>query len=746
MAQAAHTVPLTSEWSVWRVGALRSAGTPFDWLDGLAVGAGSDGAGTAIGRALGEPRIVEALSWQNPPLVENWVGAYSAAARDGDPPRCTGKRAATIARYLQRYCAKNDTIGSFGPVAWARLDTEHDGVAVSGTTEIRHSTVYLEPWVLVALGARWRRDGRLLPHLPVRLHPAVWWDGRVLRLPSRAGPPVSGPVAAVLDVLRDDHRLTVSRTAAEAARRSGTTAAEVQEELVRLGSAGIVDIGFRIPMDESPAAHLREQVAWITCADTRAVLLAEVDEIERARDAVAEAVGDPWRLHEALSALSRTVSRLTGAAGHRSKDRARVGRTPAYVDCRRDLDVDIGRNAMDALRRPLGLVLDSARWLAAEVADAVEAALRVRHAELGRTGRQIRLSELYFSVADVLAGRPGTVIDEVMTDFHLRWRELLPDDDRPVVRLSSADIGSRAAALFPARAARWQGARYHSPDLMLSLRGDRPQWILGELHVALNTLESRVFHTQSDDPRWLIGATASDMAAGRVVALPPVDSPEVSPRTYPPLTVHVPGRYVYWSTGLDSGAPDGSPAWPAAALTVGNHDGRLVVEAPGGAWHAPVLEVLGDMLTALVVDRFRITAPRPSTPRVVLDDLVVQRRSWTVPGAHLAGGVRAVERIRADLAARGLPRHLFARTAPATKPFYVDLQAPLLVRNLIRACGPPSGTGDVRLAEMLPGPEDLWLTDPAGRRYTSELRMIAVDNLTGSPRREPWTKGEVRGA
>jgi hypothetical protein len=33
----------------------------------------------------------------------------------------------------------------------------------------------------------------------------------------------------------------------------------------------------------------------------------------------------------------------------------------------------------------------------------------------------------------------------------------------------------------------------------------------------------------------------------------------------------------------------------------------------------------------------------------------------------------------------------------------------------------------VRFSEMLPGPEHLWLTDAQGNRYTSELRLTAVD-------------------
>ena len=37
----------------------------------------------------------------------------------------------------------------------------------------------------------------------------------------------------------------------------------------------------------------------------------------------------------------------------------------------------------------------------------------------------------------------------------------------------------------------------------------------------------------------------------------------------------------------------------------------------------------------------------------------------------------------------------------------------------------------ISVSEMLPGPDGLWLGDSAGRRYVSELRLLAVDP-------EPW--------
>jgi hypothetical protein len=33
----------------------------------------------------------------------------------------------------------------------------------------------------------------------------------------------------------------------------------------------------------------------------------------------------------------------------------------------------------------------------------------------------------------------------------------------------------------------------------------------------------------------------------------------------------------------------------------------------------------------------------------------------------------------------------------------------------------------VNVVEMLPAPDQAWLTDAQGQRYTAELRMVAVD-------------------
>jgi hypothetical protein len=42
-----------------------------------------------------------------------------------------------------------------------------------------------------------------------------------------------------------------------------------------------------------------------------------------------------------------------------------------------------------------------------------------------------------------------------------------------------------------------------------------------------------------------------------------------------------------------------------------------------------------------------------------------------------------------------------------------------------------AGLAEYSVTEMLPDTDQLWLTDREGRRYSSELRIIAYDSMTG---------------
>src|SRR4029077_710295 len=103
--------------------------------------------------------------------------------------------------------------------------------------------------------------------------------------------------------------------------------------------------------------------------DARAAALAPVDQVIRARDAVAATDGDAAGVQRALPGLAETFEQVSGAASTRRAGANYAGRTLVYQDAVRDVRVELGEAVTGALAAPLGLVLDSARWLVNEITD-----------------------------------------------------------------------------------------------------------------------------------------------------------------------------------------------------------------------------------------------------------------------------------------------------------------------------------------------------------------------------------------
>ena len=134
------------DWLLWRDFAVRSAGFPVGGLD--VFGPGDEPA--RLRAAAGDPAFREAMTWQNAAAMAN------ALDKLGDAPGTskTRRREDVVASYWQRYCAKNDTIGFYGPLAWGRI--EADGaprLAVRSGPVVRERGVHLESWGVQAVAA-----------------------------------------------------------------------------------------------------------------------------------------------------------------------------------------------------------------------------------------------------------------------------------------------------------------------------------------------------------------------------------------------------------------------------------------------------------------------------------------------------------------------------------------------------------------------------------------------------------------
>jgi hypothetical protein len=335
-----------------------------------------------------------------------------------------------------------------------------------------------------------------------------------------------------------------------------------------------------------------------------------------------------------------------------------------------------------------------------------------------------------------LRGEPGTTLDRVTREMQARAAAiLLPETDRARVELPVSQVRDAWAEAFAAPGPGWTAARTHSPDLMLAASGPEAvergdfAWVLGEVHVAVNTLENRCFVLQEERPGEVASLMAESTPGRRYVPAFPRTWPDLSARAYPPLAIDLPDRYVHWSIEAVDTLPPELPRLPAV---------DLFVVAPGGsepvvrsrvdpAFDEPLVQVLGELLSFLAGNAFKLLAPRAHLPRVTVGRLVLRRESWSLPASALLA--RSTERGVADLLrAAGVARFTFARLPGEPKPILCDLRSEPLLRAIGRTLRRAEAVGaGVRFEEMLPGFGDLWLRDGEGLGHTSELRLVAVD-------------------
>ncbi len=149
----------SGDWALWRWVAVRAAGFPVGGLDLFGPG---DEAGRLAGLA-GDPALREALTWQNRDVLRNALDRIDLEGSAGKRRR----RVEVIASYWQRYCAKNDTIGFFGPLGWGRITDDGPALTVEpGEQLLADRATRFEVWAVDALAAALATDVEVKPWIP----------------------------------------------------------------------------------------------------------------------------------------------------------------------------------------------------------------------------------------------------------------------------------------------------------------------------------------------------------------------------------------------------------------------------------------------------------------------------------------------------------------------------------------------------------------------------------------------------
>jgi hypothetical protein len=619
----------------------------------------------------------------------------------------------SFAMYLQRACAKADTVSRFGPSGWGRVTGER--LQIDPVPGIAARNVEIERWVVTALVACIGADPAVRGEVCPRLHPDV----------------------VVEDLaLSDAERAVLARcTGAVPAHAIGEPA--VLAQLAERGA--IVWALERFAVDASPLGSLLAEVTrW-----RQEVRARWLPPLERLRDLANELGG---AVHARRREIFGAVTSVLAELGIAPRDRGRTlyaAANPIAENCFREYRFELPPRAVERL------TTEAAPWF-----------------DFFRDAYALATARAFAVYRDVAASAPRRAgrLSYAAFAAHAKQRGLQIENDHAIVQIARetfAEIKRTFSALLEPRATgeeielteadcHYLRRQHDLPDAVevsypqadvqiaaasaADFDAGRYRWVVAELHQPLMPLQHVLYWSCPDKP-----ALHAAIAAALAHAPFPVRG------SLAEQPVHVNGEAIFAAapqpTFVDRGLA--KPSWqtvrPADAEVVVDEAARDVrLRSPAGADLGSLVRTFRVMMGMHPFFPFERV---PHAPRLRIGSTVVQRRAWTVTSEELdprrpsgisAQLVREVARLRRE---RGLPRwvfaraqgdklqgeHLFARDKDM-KPFYVDLDSVLYLDILERRL---RKYGAFELSEMLPSPEELVWSDATGRSVF-ELRTSVV--------------------
>jgi hypothetical protein len=697
-----------------------------------------------ITEAAGDERFREAVIWQNRHAFNTAIAeVLRRAGADFDTSKHR-QHLELVAIYMQRYSLKNDTVGFFGPVGWASLNPNSTSFYERpGESLLTTRTVYFEAWCMDELVEFLNKDKQLRPWMPLRPIPYLHVSGTTLTLPQGRPMQLQRAQALALQLCNGERTaksiVATLRTRLPLEVKSDTDGYKVLEFLE---SRALISWKFELAIGVYPNRSLRRLIEAIDDDALRERALEPLVELEAGRDAVARASGNPEKLEEALNELDAAFERITATASTRAAGQMYAARTLVYEDCIRNTEVEVGGEVLERLGPPLTLLLTSARWFTFQVAQYYRQVLKQIYDALVKetNSKQIGGALFWYRSHEYFFNGPKTGSTRVQPDFHKRWSEVLSiSAEQKQASFTVEQLRPLVERAFAAPRPGWSNARHHSPDVMIAAssaeavrRGDY-QLVLGEFHLGTNTLRGSLFVLQHPRPEEIFRAIEHDMPKAGIRIIPPKSWPGLTSRTIPLLLSSE--NYLLLTTH-DSMIEPGKHNLPIGSVIVEEAGGILMAKTRDGRLRFDVIEWFADILSSSTTNKFKLLPPAPHTPRITVDHLMVSRESWSFKASELAFAYKENEAQRFLEARRwgnahGLPRFFFVKSPVEVKPFYVDLNSHMyvdifskVVRRTELAKG---GETLIAVSEMVPTHDQAWLTDAAGRHYTSEFRIVAVD-------------------
>jgi hypothetical protein len=710
-------------------------------------------AGQAIRQVGSASLFREALLWQNRHALRTGVDVLlSRPPESRARPSKDRQKEALITSYIQRYCTKNDTIGFFGPVGWARIVDQGPLLKMEPGPELLAARqVYFEEWCIETLAKTLSSDEAFRPWLVPRRMPFVHVEKSTLYVPL-ARPSILSPAQSAILQACDGER-TAYQIATEllAARTPGIYSidavyAELRDLLAKRRIAWQLEVSIE---NLYPEQLLRQRLTGVQDEQLRATALAALAELEAGKEEVASATGNAAQLEQAIERLETTFARITHASATRHAGEMYAGRSLIYEDCRRDITVELGSAFAQTLGPPLSLLLTSARWFTFEAARLYQQAFQKIYNEMVTSARKpvISLSSFWLYAHELLFGKQHPMLTTLTRSLQERWGSILalPTGQQEVI-YQTEELRSQVEDLFAAPQAGWLAAYYHSPDVMIAASSPEAinagdfHYILGEIHPGANTLQSAFFTAQHPRPWELLQAISNDRSQPRMIPVASRELGGATARMSNGFALPDDWRLVFAHDSCDI---PGNQAVPIGSLVLEQVGDRLIVSPYDGRQSWDLIDLLGGFLMHQVLHIFDILPSARHTPRISFDRLVVHRETWSFEAQEyeFASIEQEAERFLAVRRWRNkhhLPRCMFVKTPGERKPQYVDLDSLLSVDVLARivrqARHTDTAAESIVFSEMLPDLSECWLQDRQQQHYTSEFRLVAVDRDASAAR------------
>lgn len=656
----------------------------------------------ALRGASEDPRFREAVWMSNPHMYETGLRSFDRHwTADRRPSKMRGLER-RLYSYLQRLCAKNETISFFGPLNYGDFGPRAGVSYRRSASPIRRRRVFFAYWAAAALAAEIAAEPNVQPHLRPR------------RAPLRSANGLAD--ARLRDVhARCDARRSVRAIAGDLDRSSG----EVLDDVRRLVARKLVRLDLPIaPSLLDPLAHVAAFVDRLpTDCRPRERWAAALTAFEE--DCEQFAGADLEQRQHILRRVERRFEELTETASRRAAGQMFRDRGLLYEEC---------LGAIEELR----LGPEHRR----RVLDAVEpcVALCATVAQLRHDGLEAAACELVSELAPARRTVP-------LIEFLAAWRRRHPQPprceraERLVARLgelvAAASDGSVCRLTKADLRPLCQAPHQHvvcSPDLMLAARGP-DALAAGDFTVVLGEL-----HHGAQAAGWMLCFADDGWRAEVERRLPPSNGETPANLLLGRRMKTAPPEFPGPSVGASAVSADGGQL-DLSDLSVTILDGQPRLVTPDGErlrLYPPCYEVPDALFAPFASLSYPLVrgvtvVTGAHTPRIEVEGAVYQRERWDVPAdaiPRLDAAMSDFERFCAvhDVKRRmGWPERVFVRTPNEPKPVYVDFANCIAVELLCQLAN--QAEGPMTVSAMLPGPDELWLQGDDGP-YCCELRTV----------------------